>query len=402
LTAKEILKSLEDLNTLLAIRINLHEYHKIPYHFRDYTIQSGRVTFRVAGEFEVDLTIGDEDPEKQFWFIDLRFLFSPAPAELSERIRDGLYHRLNKILEDEGLAGCYKFLHEFTLTHKITELRRQAVDLARGTWIETLKVEPLHRSLSIQYWVDRYGKDGPRSWFIIGVNSGRTKNGRPDETATSHLGIRWFRDGKEVQNANLPLELTTISAEALLRLIIQRHAHHIFSNIYSKLRTKPLYKNKDLALSFRKSLTTGEPELNVQLNQHDKIKITIETVSGKIAMSPASRTVMQAEWKLNMESKDPAQNGHVYIENLRCHSSSEAIMRKSISVGWQPVNNPGLMQEMLKPIVPRDTLQLRWFRRPGWEKDWYAVLSSSMSGDRWLLIEVYVYYVYPLTITNVS
>src|ERR1700722_6388022 len=111
MTAKELLKSLQNLNTLLSIRLNLHEYDKIPLQFKDYSIKSGRVTFRVAGEFEVDLTIAEENPEKQFWFIDFRFLFTPAVSQLPEHLRYMIENRVNAALEKDGLAGCYKFLH---------------------------------------------------------------------------------------------------------------------------------------------------------------------------------------------------------------------------------------------------------------------------------------------------
>ncbi len=114
---------------MLSVRLTLDEYDKIPFQFRDYSISSGRVTFKVEGEFEVDLTIADEDFEKQFWFIDFRFLFQPAPAELSDRVRQFIEKKVNDALATDGLAGCYRFLHEFVLTHKISEFYRQALDL---------------------------------------------------------------------------------------------------------------------------------------------------------------------------------------------------------------------------------------------------------------------------------
>ncbi|EEY22439.1 predicted protein [Verticillium alfalfae VaMs.102] len=51
LTPEEQHKWIEELNTLLSLRLNLDDYDKIPQQFKNYTIKSGRVTFTVEGEF---------------------------------------------------------------------------------------------------------------------------------------------------------------------------------------------------------------------------------------------------------------------------------------------------------------------------------------------------------------
>jgi mediator of RNA polymerase II transcription subunit 14 len=340
----------------------------------------------VAGEFEVDLTIADEDPEKQFWFIDFRFLFTPTTSDVPEPLRFTIESRVNAALERDGLAGCYKFLHELVLTHKISEIRRQAIELSRGRWIETLQVEPLHRALSIQYWVDRYG---PRSWIILGVDSGKGKDGRPDPKATSRISLRWFRDSKEIKDHGIALELTTISAETLLRTVISKHIFHILESTYKTLSAKPLFSNRQLSISFRVPETKpADPELKVQLTRHGKINITIEPMTGRFSISPACKLASMAELELNYQTKDPAANAHEAIENLRCYSVTEEIVNRALSVGWVSAKNPGLKAEDLKPIVPRDTLHLSWFRRAGWKQDWVVALSSGMSGERWWLIEM--------------
>ena len=152
----------------------------------------------------MDLAIASEEFESQFWFIDLRFTFSPHPAEIDPVLRTQIEQKINDVLLRDGLSGCYKYLHEIVLTRKILELRKQAMDLSRGRWIEGLKVEQLNRAVSIQYWVDRYAK-GSKSWILLGVHSGKPKNGRPHPRDTSRLFIRWFRDGKEVVDEDVPV-----------------------------------------------------------------------------------------------------------------------------------------------------------------------------------------------------
>ncbi|KAF7901259.1 hypothetical protein EAF00_003480 [Botryotinia globosa] len=389
MTPKEILKSLEKLNTLLSIRLNLHEYDKIPLQFKNYTIKSGRVTFKVAGEFEIDLTVADENQELQFWFIDFRFLFSPSLSELPPRHQYHIESKVNAALEKDGLSGCYSYLHEMVLTHKISEFRRQAVELSRSTWIDGVKVEPLHRALCIQYWLDRYKKNGPRSWIILGVHSGRRKDGYHDPKTTSRLSIRWFRDSKEVKDVDIPFDTVNISAEQLLKTVIAMHVNHILGSTHSKLAAEPIFANREASLSLHTSKTEPkESVLGVQLTEKQHVSITIEPVTGIFIFSPASRTITSSQNKLNSLDRDPAMDAHFYIENLRCLAISEELTILGTSVGWRRAEHPGISREDLKRKIPKDTKQITWFRRPGWQEDWLVAVTLGMSGESWWLFQI--------------
>ena len=386
----DVLNTLENLNTLLSIRLNLQEYDNIPLQFKDYTIKSGRVTFKVAGEFEIDLTIADEDPEKQFWFIDLRFLFSPAVLELPAHLRYYIESRVNAVLLTDGLPGCYKLLHEMVLTHKISEFRRQASELARGKWVESLKIEALNRAVSIQYWLDRYGAKGPKSWIVLGVHSGRRKDGRFDPKSTSHLFVRWFRDGKEVKNADIKFDTVSLSAESLLKTVIAKHVAYILEAIHEKLKSKPLFVGNEMALEITTS--TDEPSesvLKVQVTSQQTISVSVEPITGRFIVGPGSLHSMRAEYGFNSKSTDPANDGHSYIEQLRCDTAADEITTHGLSVGWIRIRKPDLKADDLKQVLPKDTLHVAWFRRPGWRKEWFIAVSLSMGGDRWWLIETY-------------
>lgn len=383
-----MLKELEDLNTLLSIRLNLHEYDNIPPPFRDYVIKSGRVTFKVAGEFELDLTIADEDPETQFWFIDFRFLFSPSLEEIPYALRFHIENRVNSVLLAEGLPGCYRVLHEMVLTHKISEFRRQAVALARGKWIDGLKVEALNRSLSIQYWLDRYTKIGPKSWIILGVHSGRRKDGRQDPKRTSHLFLRWFREGKEVKDVEIPFDSIDISTESLLKTVIAKHIDHIMSATHQQLETRPLFSEGDASLSLTASPDEpSESSLKVQLTRQEHVLITIEPITGRFIFSPASMTNSKMEAHFNRTSKDPTKEASGYIETLRYETVDQEITSHALSVGWIRFTMPGISHEVIKARFPKGTARLLWFRKYSWKKDWYMVVSISMSGEQWWLAE---------------
>lgn len=390
LSAEEQLQWIDELNTLLSLRLNLEDHDKIPRQFRDYSIDSGRVTFKVAGEFEVDLTIADEDFEKQYWFLDFRFTFTPAPAELTETLRISLESRVNESLEKDGLRGCYKFLHEFVLTHKISEYLRQGHELARSSWVDTLKIERLNRSMAIQYWTSRYPPDSPKSWLIIGVHSGK-KSGATDvdPDTTSHLTIRWFRDNKEVKDAGFNMENTNVSTEGLLKKVIARHVEHILSSIHGKLRSKGRFLQRQAALAL--TISADEPidsTLRMQLGQSDYVDLRIAPTTGFFSMTPHRMPTLKGEARLNNQPKDPTEEGLLALEGVRYSWAAEEMNRRGKSMGWGICRIPVRVDE-LKPILQtKEAFQHLWFKRKGWPAQWFLMMSLSLAGDRWWLIEV--------------
>ncbi|KAI1774141.1 MED14-domain-containing protein [Hypoxylon cercidicola] len=389
LTAKEQLQWIENVNTLLSIRLNLEEYDNIPYYFRDYTIGSGRVTFKVPGEFEVDLTIADEDFDKQFWFIDFRFTFTPAPAELSDSLRMYLEGKVNEALEKDGLNGCYKYLHEFVLTHKISEYMRQALELSRGRWVDTLKVERLNRAMSIQYWVGRYPPEGPRSWIILGVHSGRKANVAEDPKSCSHLTLRWFKDNKEVLDVDIPLNDAEISTEDLLNRVIGRHVGFILFSIHSRLESNGRFTKREagLVLDVHKDDPT-KSSLKMQLGYASYVTVGISSTTGMFSMKPQTNITWKGEQKLNWYSKDPIQDGLACLESVRCHYVVDEINRRGKSTGWFISKGPVKMDSVKEVLGLRDMGQLLWLRRRGWTDEWYIMVNLSLSGDKWWLMEV--------------
>ena len=362
------------------------------------------MTFRVPGEFEIDLTIADEDPATQFWFIDFRFLFSPTLQEIPHALRSHIENRVNAVLLEAGLPGCYKLLHEMVLTHKISEFQRQALELSRGKWIDGIKVEALNRALSIQYWVDRYSKQGPKSWILLGVHSGRQKDGRPIPKATSHLFIRWFRDGKEIKDAEILFDLVNISAESLLKTVIAKHVNFYLTTIYQQLESRPLFAEGEASLSLTKS--TEEPAeslLKVQMTDREHLTVRVEPITGRFIFGPASMLIYSIENQFNHKSKDPARDAQGWIETIRHRIVDFDIASHAMSSGWRRVAMPSLPEDVMKSKFPKDTAQLAWFQRPSWKKDWFMVVSFSMGGERWWLIETCVScgYIYDQRLTNV-
>ncbi|KAK0631970.1 mediator complex subunit MED14-domain-containing protein [Immersiella caudata] len=391
-TPEETETWIDNINTMLSVRLSLDEYEKTPYAFRNYTIASGRVTFRVEGEFEVDLTIGDEDFEKQFWFIDFRFLFTPAPEELSETLRMALEAKVNEVLGIDGLAGCYKYLHEFILTQKITEFWRQAVELSRARWIDTLNVERLNRAMAIQYWVNRPHSQGSKSWIILGVNSGNGPGGLADPKSPSHLALRWFRDNKEVKDFDIPLDANAISAEDLVTSAIARHVEYLLGSIYNKLLSKPRFAQRHARLSLDISQENpSDSSLTVQLFDTENATVRVDGMTGSFSLLPISPNIQEGQKRLN-SSPNPAEDGPVTLEWIRVLYTIKDLTSRTRSIGWTIVRSP-ITPDELKNMVhsatqSREAFQPAWLRKVGWAPQWFVIMTMSLSGDQWWLVEL--------------
>ncbi|KAI9850326.1 MAG: mediator complex subunit [Thelocarpon superellum] len=383
LSPHETLKTLRNINTLLAIRLNLHE--DLPPYFQTFTIASGRATFVVPGEFEVDLSIADEDPTKQLYFLDLRFLFASDPDALQGRLRHEIEERANEVLKTDGLRGCYDFLHELVLTHKINVLRRQAAELVRGRWADAVRLEMVRRTLVVQYWLKR---PGGKSWIEIGVRRKAAQADGISRPATSAIAIRWVRDGKEAAESPLALPTTGTSMEALLKRVIALHTNSILRAIRDKLLEAPLYAHATLSLSLSTSAVASvQSKVTAQLTPSRTATLTMEPIGGRFALEPATLRFSQVEHTLN-SLKDPATEAPHHLSNLRCLIVKEEIESRARCVGWQLLRTLSPKQEDMKRVFPRDTLQVSYFSRTGWNGRWVVALSVGMGGEDWWILEL--------------
>ena len=376
---RDLLKTLQRINTLLSIRLNLYE--RIPPQFRDFKIASGRASFRVKNEFQVDLAIADEDPKSQFYFLDLRFLFSPVnPVIPLGRLRDDLESKLNEILRVEGLGGCYNFLHNLVLTHKLSILRNQAYEMVRGPWSDHLKVEAIHRSLVVQYWLRR---PGSKNWIEIGIKRGKNKSSRESEFGQDNpeIALRWFRAGKEMKDTKVDLGLDSLSLTGILKRIIGMHTAYILKETAAKLREESLYRERLLKL--KQSYSTAEPKnisLLVQLTRSKAIKIIQEPITGQFAILPPGQLNGAAERELNSLAS-PAVEAPARVATLRCITAREEFESCARKTSWEVVRTLNVDRETVHRFFPRTTLRIAFFRKLSWESNWVLALTTSLKGD---------------------
>ncbi|EEH38064.2 mediator of RNA polymerase II transcription subunit 14 [Paracoccidioides lutzii Pb01] len=385
LTPKMMLKTLRKINKAIRTRLVLHD--QIPAAFTNYVVHDGRVTFKVPTEFEVDLSIAQEDRSSQFFFVDIRFLFSPSPPKPTGRLLDELDNRVNAMLMHSGLTGCFNLLHNLVLSNKITILFHQAIELARGPWLDTLRVEVLHRTLVVQYWINR---PRPKSWIEIGIKSGRRKIQIQDcsTPASPLLGLRWMRDGKEVQSKYIKFDLELLSTEAILRSVIALHVSYLLQSTYVGLSQGRLYASGALSVSLQTSMTEpGDCFLDVQLTKGRDLRVMIEPVSGTIIFR--STPLLLNRHDMDRSSEKPVVDDILFrISRLRSAAAVDEVESLSSAFGWQTVNSRDIRGEDLRRIFPANTLRSILFFRKSWERNWGVAYTCSMDGDHWWVVEL--------------
>lgn len=378
LTAKGLLRTLRKINRIISTRLILHD--SVPAPFHNYRVHDGRVTFIVPKEFEIDLSIAEEDPHSQFYFIDIRFLFSPSSPIPKGRFFNELDLRINNILRTEGLAGCFDFVHNLVLSNKINIFFRQAVDLIRGQWSDALRVELLRRTLVVQYWAN---KPGPKSWLEIGIRSGRQKTSAGERAPrVSHLGLRWIRENKEVDSTDISFDTENLSIESILRSAIALHTSHWLRSAYARFSVEPLFATRSLSLRAQTStIEPGDCYLNVQLTRSRYLCASVEPVSGNICL----RTTPTP---LSLLDKDRNADDLVArISRLRCIAAMEEIEANAKMLGWEIVDHRKLKVD-IRRLFPPNILRASFFRHRLWQPGWIVAATTSLSGDDWWVLQL--------------
>ena len=378
---KHMLKTLRLINNILCTRMTLHE--TLPSRFHTYRVHDGRVTFSVASEFEADLSIADDDPASQFFFVDFRFTFEPCTNTFDGRLLDNIADRANDILKHTGLAGFYDFLHDLTLSYKINILHRQAQELTRGRWSEDLRIELIHRTLVVQYWTNR---PGGKSWVEIGIKSERRKQDASSNEKVADLDVRWIRDSRPVDDVDIELDAQVLSVEDILHQVTALHASHILDSIYSNLLKRPLYGQGQLSLELSTSFFDPQDcKLELQFTKSKQVVFTLEAVSGAAVLKPASARFGRAESELG-RSKNLVDEATQKILQLRCLTAEQDLSSAAASVGWEILKAFRPSPTDLKALFNGRALRHIFLRWTSWEPGFMLAVTQGMDDDRYWLV----------------
>ncbi|KAJ4345075.1 mediator complex subunit [Ascochyta clinopodiicola] len=373
------LKLLRAMNTSLSIRLNVHE--TLPRHLQNWRIESGRATFVIDNEIEFDVMSFVEDTSDQWWFIDLRLLFVPAPTiEIGSRFFLTLKQQADYVLHEKGLSGLFDFLHNFVLTHKISVLRSQAAGLARSGWAGSLKVEPVHRELVVQYWTDRPGK---KNWIEFGTTSNKSKNGKMSWRGAPipSLTARWFRQGKEVVDTDLGVDWKDLSMERILKRVIALHTAQILQSAREHF---------DASLGVDSSLSGSEPtdcSLTVSLGTASNlVTLSLELITGNYIIRPASALSARAEFAMN-QGREPVQMAGI-LTSMLSQTLRDQIQRTAQQLGWQQITRQALRPDIVRAAVKAQVLDYALYSPRGWTSTWTLAVMVGTAGDSWWILQL--------------
>ncbi|KAJ5121203.1 Mediator complex subunit Med14 [Penicillium bovifimosum] len=389
LTAQATHKKLLKLDRIISVRLALHD--SVPPPMRNYRVHDGRVTFTVPGEFELDLSVAEESRDSQFFFVDIRFLFSPSSPIPKGRVFNELDGKVNTLLRADGLMGCFQFLHGLVLTNKINILFKQSMELSRGLWADSLRIELLHRTLVVQYWAQR---SGPKSWLEIGVKSGTCGRSSSDKrSGTSQIGIRWMRDGQPVSIDAIRFNPDELSMKCLLRSVVALHTSHLLLTAFTTLKRHVLFSSHTLSLKAK--LSPEEPgncHLDVQLTASRSLRVSVEPMSGSITLRGKDLLHGTPNLLEGFSGDRGPYNSSIdeilsRVTRLRCVTAVDEIESGVKALGLEPVNQRALGLDPRK-LFPSGVLRIAFFTHRLWNRHWIAAATSSMDGDRWWLVRL--------------
>lgn len=378
ISSDKALKLLRYMNTSLSIRLNSHE--TLPRRLQNWRIQSGRVTFVIEKDMEFDVVSFVEDVSEQWYFVDLRILFTPAPTiTINSRFFTHIKQQADFILQDKGLPGLYDFLLNFVLTHKITVLRSQAMALARSGWSGFLKVEPVHRELVVQYWTERPGK---KNWIEIGISNNKPKNGKVSWRGAPipSLNVRWFRHGKAVEGAKFDFDWQDLSFERVIKRVIARHISDVLQATRSYFSPK---------VTAHASLSETEPtdcKLHVILGPvTNTATLSLESITGNYVLQPANAVSAKAEYAFN-QGREPQQIANILTQVL-AQNLRDVIQKYAKQLGWRQTQRQALRMDVLKAAVHLDIIQYALYSPQGWSSNWALAAVVDPSGASWWILQ---------------
>ena len=313
------LETLKTLNTLLYLRLTLHEI--IPVPLQNYTISNGEVTFTVPGEWQLSLTISDEFG--QWWFVDFKYLQGQEVGEIMKRrvqqfleeafqrckIEYGLFpmgvteEGLRTMNKKAPLVEAYNFLRmsliyfvnldRFHLVYSLSSLHhslhRLSLTARFSPYIQVVSSQN-RDVVEFQYWIRAPAtrSQTPRSHPVrlsivneeVNLSVEEAVCGIPGDRmaldyARLKVGVRWMRDGIEVDSPELEgLDLS--NAEKLVEYVTKVHARMIMEKISSETEGVTFWDNNELFFKL--------------IDSSRRIRISVDLLTGRILLTEASTT----------------------------------------------------------------------------------------------------------------
>ncbi len=332
LSPQIIMKTQQDLNILLSLKLSLLDSNELPKQFYNYKISNGRVTLHVDSQFEADLGIADNNINSPFFLIQFRFLIDGS-TNLPDSNKKRLEITCNEVLSQKGLPGLYEILNKFTISYKLYTIHKRLLKLRVGLWSGCIKhtYYPERSIIILRYWIERTNS---KNIIEIGVTKNNT------------LGFRWFKDNVLVNNKDHGIIINNgnLDVKWLLETITFLHSsdllHNVYNSLFSEIQSdnnnnnNNNQKNNINGKMFAHFSTDRENEIYINLTNHKKIILTIEKYSGKLIFLNNSydKFMILIEKQLN-DLSDLSFSGQLLLK-LRLNTIKNEIIKMANATGW--------------------------------------------------------------------
>lgn len=404
LSTQVVVRTLQDLNVLLSIRLALTE--KLPPRYRTYEISNGRVKFTVENCFNVDLGVADDNVDARFFLIDFEFAFGSA-RPVSMAVKAKVEKIVNDMLAQKPLGEVFDWILRFTQNYKLSVFHEQLNDLEHGMWAGVLHhiFYPDKSLIAVQYWINR---PGPRNIIEIGFLKDFT------------ISARWLREGKPAMGHGVEFGQKNLSVEELVTKVINMHIRYIVDSVYSNLYTlfygeegeyransitKTDTKTKTLTNTTTNTATaTAAKTATTTNNTHndnnnydggnespivsqvapDKIRVqltgtrhtvfSVDLLTGRAVLQNSTQIVLSAERSLN-ELSDKSGQAASLLFRLRQVSLQDEITNRAKATGWVANNTIIIPNDEMKKKFPPETKTVFCLRLPQWTFKWFLLVS---------------------------
>jgi mediator of RNA polymerase II transcription subunit 14 len=244
-----------------------------------------------------------------------------------------------------------------------------------GRWTDNLMIDQHRRTLVVQYWTNRFAEG--KSWIEVGIKRGTG-------VKPSQIGVRWIREGKVVQDQEVPIDVAVLSAETLVKTVIAMHTKHILTSMRNRLANSLVFPQSSMVLTTHPT-DSFNSSLILQLTPSLPMKILIEPITGRFAVRPPSIMTTQVEIGMNKS----AMNIEELIVRLKFLVTQEEIESRARSMGWEILKMLNIRREELKAFFPSTTKYMTFLRRKGWGREWVVVMVLADTGESWWVAKVY-------------
>ncbi|KAI5964317.1 RGR1 [Candida pseudojiufengensis] len=393
ITPTKTLEVLRDLNLILMTKFALID---IPKRFQ-YEIKDGRAYITVEKEFQVSVTLANDDIENDnsnpFYMIDFKFLFSmdiesksiksssKNNNEFCTKLPTKSYIKLEKIanqtLLNSGLQGFYDLLHKYTISSKLFMIARQLKELMNSpNWKNNLQInyQTGNALIIVNYWSQQYLSSQWKSFIEIGFDR------------TFNLSYRWFKDGKYVSEDTINNIIQKddfnnneeINIESIITSFMLEHSANIMNLIASKFEERTLEKIQFLSphqimfpSSPKKSAILAINPVNGQFYFLDPTPIQSRII--KRINSPPSIN------KSFISEDDMANSVVEGLLQLKLETFTKEISNYLLTTEW--INNSIIrlnefeMNNLFKTINETEGyVRVQFYRRKHWPSTWFLIV----------------------------